>query len=64
MTITLELTKEQEKKLSEMAARKGVRVEVLALAALERSLRDSKEDMDAIIARVVKDNHELYRRLA
>ena len=64
MTLTIELTQEQEQRLKDRAQHRGVSVEVFALAVLERSLRDRREAIDDIIDQVVRENHELYKRLA
>lgn len=64
MTLTIELTKEQESEFKKLAARKGVSVEVLATAVLEQSLRGDQVNIDDLITEIVRDNHELYKRLA
>ena len=64
MTLTIELTHEVEEEFKKLAARKGVSVEVLAKAVLQQSLEKSGVDIDELISEIVRENHELYKRLA
>jgi predicted transcriptional regulator len=70
MTVTLELKPEQEQALKELAERKGVTLSALAQEAIGQYLEENTSDqaesaeIDALITEVVRDNQELYKRLA
>lgn len=63
-TITIPLTKQQAKKLTETAVRYQVTPEELALRGIEELLARPATQMDALIDSVLEKNAELYRRLA
>lgn len=64
MTLTIELTKEQEAALKQIAARKGVSVETLAAAAVRQTIAATSTTVDDLIKDIVRENRELYKRLA
>ena len=64
MTLTIALTKDQEEQLQKIAQRKGVTVEAFAQAAVVQSIGGSRVQIDDLIKEIVRDNHELYKRLA
>lgn len=64
MKIALELTPSQADRLQAEAARLGLSPEDLAIAALTDLLNTPDPAFQAVAARVVAKNQELYRRLA
>ena len=64
MTISLHLPDDAERRLSEIAQRLNVPVHDLAAAAVRDLLMQPAPDFEAAAVRVLKKNHELYRRLA
>jgi len=63
-TLTLELTDEQAGQLAEEAARLNMTPEQLATQSVEERLAGRKRYMTQAIKRIIKENEELYRRLA
>ena len=64
MTLSLDLPRDAEKRLAEIAKRLNVPLNDLAAAAVRDLLAQPTEDFDAIVRRVLEKNRELYRRLA
>jgi predicted transcriptional regulator len=64
MTLSLELPRDTEKRLAEIAKRLNVPLNDLAAAAVRDLLAQPSEDFDAVARRVLEKNRELYRRLA
>ena len=64
MTVVIELSKEEETRLKEVAGPLGVTPEDLARAALNDLLARPAEDFEAAARKVLEKNDELYRRLA
>jgi predicted transcriptional regulator len=64
MKLSVELTPEQERQLAAIAARLQITPEALAAAALRDLLERREQDFEAAAARVLDENHELYKRLA
>lgn len=64
MTVVLELTEDQEKRLREAAKPLGVSPDDLVKAALNDLLAQPASDFEAAAKRVLEKNHELYKRLA
>jgi predicted transcriptional regulator len=63
-TMTLELTDEQAKKWTKEAERLNMTPEQLVTRSVEERLSGRKRYMTQAIKRIIKDNEELYRRLA
>jgi predicted transcriptional regulator len=63
LTISIEISDEQAKRLAAMAERLNVSVEELAAASLRELLAKPDRVVD-IVNRVLEKNAELYRRLA
>ena len=64
MRLSLELSASLEAQLASVAARLNVTTEELATAFLRDVLLEPSADFDAAATRVVRENRELYRRLA
>jgi hypothetical protein len=64
MKLSLEIPDSQAEQLRDTAERLGVAVESLAQAALSDLAGQCAADFQAVSARVLKRNEELYRRLA
>ncbi len=64
MKIAIELSAEEVALLQARAKRLGVLPEELARLAVSDSLARSDEQFDAVVASVLQDHAELYRRLA
>jgi hypothetical protein len=64
MTISLQLTADQERLLQGAAQRLGIPVSDLATAAIRDLLLQSSTDYEQVADRVLDKNRELYRRLA
>ena len=64
MTLSLELPRDAEKRLAEIAKRLNVPPRDLAAAAVRDLLAQPSEDFDVVARRVLEKNRELYRRLA
>lgn len=64
MTISVELTPEQETALVESAKRLNLAPAELASAAIRDFLVQQESDFQAAAERVLRKNKELYRRLA
>ena len=64
MKLSIELSKADETKLRDEAARFGVEAADLARAALVDLLRNEDEDFRKAADPVLRKNEELYRRLA
>ena len=64
MSITLELTEEQARRLDERARELGVDARELAKAAVTDLLSRPADDFDRAAKFVLEKNQELYRRLS
>ena len=64
MAFAIQLSDEQTRALAETARRLNVPQEDLAAAAIRDLLNRPSPDFEAIAARVLSKNGELYRRLA
>ncbi len=64
MKLAFELPSAQAERLRAEAERLGLSAEDLARAAVLDLLATPAADFDAIVARVIAKNQELYRRLA
>lgn len=64
MSITIELTEEQSRKLEERAGQLGVDPRELAQAAVNDLLSKPADDFQRAAAYLLEKNAELYRRLA
>lgn len=64
MKITLDLPQSLEGQLARVAERLNISKHTLAEAALRDLLIRSDEDFEAVAARVLEKNADLYRRLA
>ena len=64
MTITIELTTEEEQSLKEMAHQRGIDAQELARSAVRDLLCKPDAEVQAIIDRVFEKNAELFNRLA
>ncbi len=64
MSITVELTEEQARRLDERARELGVDVRELAKAAVADLLSRPGDDFDRAAKFVLAKNKELYRRLS
>ena len=64
MKLAIELSKAQEQRLSEIAARLKVPAESLAEAAVRELVSQSEPEFDEVVARLLQKNQELYERLA
>ena len=63
MKLSVEMTDEQQRRLSEEAKRLNVAVEELAGAAVRDLLAEPEGDFQQAAKRVLEKNRELYRRL-
>lgn len=63
-TITLELTDEQAQKWAQEAQRLNLTPEQLITTSVEERLSERKKYVSQAIKRIIKENEELYRRLA
>ncbi len=63
MSITLQLTPEQEARLNDIAGQLRVSPEALAATAVRDLLAQPDEQFLRIAKAVVDENHELYERL-
>jgi predicted transcriptional regulator len=63
MKLAIELSKEQEARLSQIATRLNVPIERLAQAAVRELLAEPEAEFERIAARVLEKNQELYERL-
>lgn len=64
MTLSLNLTPDLERQLTELAARLKVDPPELATAALRDLLAQPRDDFEQAAKRLLEKNRELYRRLA
>jgi predicted transcriptional regulator len=64
MKLSVEMTDEQQRRLSEEAKRLNVAVEDLAGAAVRDLLAEPESDFQQAAKRVLEKNRELYRRLS
>jgi hypothetical protein len=64
MKLTIELSPAQAERLRHEAARLGLAPEDLARAAITDLLATPGDDFKAAAERVLRNNEELYRRLA
>ncbi len=63
-TLTLELTDEQAQKWTEAAQRLNLTPQQLVTQSVEERLSGRKKYVSQAIKRIIKENEELYRRLA
>ena len=63
-TITLELSDEKAEQLSETARQMNMTLEQLVTTSVDERLAERKKYVSQAIKRIVKENEELYRRLA
>jgi predicted transcriptional regulator len=63
MTLAIELSEAQARRLSEIAARLNVPAESLAEAAVRELVDQSEGDFDRVADRLLEKNRELYERL-
>ena len=64
MTLNLELDEQQAHRLQEAARRLNVSIDDLAKAAINDLLAKPESGFEQAVARVLKKNAELYKRLA
>lgn len=64
MTMTIDLSDEQRERLGEVARRLNVPAETLVAAWVRDLLARPDAEFDAVAARVLEKNRELYERLA
>ena len=64
MTVTIQLTEEQSKRVQAAAERMGVKAEELAKVALDGLLARMDREFEEAASYVLSKNAELYRRLA
>jgi len=64
MIIAIELNAAQSEQLDAIAASMGVPAEELAQAAVTDLISGDAADFGAAASRVLRKNHELYRRLS
>lgn len=64
MKITVEISGPREEQLAEVARRLNVRLEALAIAAVEDLLAQPEADFRKAANRVLEKNRELYQRLS
>lgn len=63
-TLTLELTDEQAQKWAEEAQRLNLTPQQLVTQSVEERLSGRKKYVSQAIKRIIRENEELYRRLA
>ena len=63
MTLAIQLSEAQARRLAEIAARLNVPAESLAEAAVRELVDQSEGDFDQVADRLLKKNRELYERL-
>ena len=63
MTLAIQLSEAQGRRLAEIAARLNVPVESLAEAAVRELVDQSEGDFDRVADRLLEKNRELYERL-
>ena len=63
MKVEFELNSAQADRLQSLATRLRVPVQRLARAAVEDLVSESFEEFDAAAEKVLRKNHELYKRL-
>ena len=63
MTLAIQLSEAQERRLAEIAARLNVPAESLAEAAVRELVDQSEGDFDRVADRLLEKNRELYERL-
>lgn len=63
-TITVSLSEKRLAELSELANRLGVVPEELVRASVQELLTRGEPDFEQAMRRILKENAELYRRLA
>lgn len=64
MKIAIDLSPAQAEQLHERAKSLGVHAEELACAAVADLLNNPEDDFRTIAENLLRDNHELYKRLA
>jgi predicted transcriptional regulator len=64
MKLAIQLSDDQQRRLAEIAARLNVPAEALAEAAVRELIAQPGHDFDAVTARLLRKNRELYERLA
>lgn len=63
-TLTLELTDEQAQKWTEEAQRLNLTPQQLVTQSVEERLSSRRKYVSQAIKRIIRENEELYRRLA
>lgn len=63
MKLAIELSEEQQQRLSEIAARLNVPAASLAEAAVRELVDQTSDDFRSVADRVLSKNRELYERL-
>jgi predicted transcriptional regulator len=63
MKLAIQLSDDQQRRLAEIAARLNVPAEALAEAAVRELITQPGRDFEAVAARLLKKNRELYERL-
>ncbi len=63
-TLTIDISEERWQRLQALADRYGIAVSDLVRAGIERLLSDLNEDFDKEVEFILRENEELYRRLA
>jgi predicted transcriptional regulator len=63
-TITLKLPDEKAEQLSEAARKMNMTLEQLVVTSVDERLSERKKYVSQAIKRIIKENEELYRRLA
>ena len=63
MTLAIQLSEAQARRLAEIAARLNVPAESLAEAAVRELVDQSEGDFDRVADRLLEKNRELYERL-
>jgi len=63
MTLAIQLSEDQERRLAEIAGRLNVPAESLAEAAIRELVAQSESNFDQVATRLLEKNRELYERL-
>lgn len=64
ITMQISLREDQQQRLENEARRLNISVEQLVELGITDMLAVPEEEFDKLAGRVVRENHELYRRLA
>jgi predicted transcriptional regulator len=63
MTLAIELSQEQERRLADIARRLNIPPQVLAEAAVRELVSQPESDFEQVASRLLGKNRELYERL-